>query len=55
MTGLAGDLVIVLLAMLQRKTVLERSEWTEDSKKKQRFKWRIRRGLDFIHISIYHI
>ena len=44
-TALVGDFVIVTLALLQRKTVLERIEWSEESKKKQRFKWRIRRGF----------
>ena len=44
-TGFVGEFVIKMLARLQQKTVLERTEWTNDLKKKQWFKWRIRRGF----------
>ena len=44
-TGFVGEFVIKMLARLQQKTVLERTEWTDDLKKKQWVKWRIRRGF----------
>ena len=41
-TALLGDMFIFFLALIQRKNVVEKDEWTPDLKEQQRRRWRIR-------------
>ena len=44
-TALLGDMFIFFLALIQRKNVLEREEWTPELKEQQWRRWRIRTAL----------
>jgi hypothetical protein len=44
-TALLEDMFIFFLALIQRKNVVERDEWTPELKERQWLRWRIRTAL----------
>lgn len=52
-TALLEDMFIFFLALIQRKNVVERDEWTPELKERQWLRWRIRTGFFWLGTTIY--